>query len=156
VLPSVADSIFRNQLSTAVLKLQESGKLAKMKNRWWKEERGGGKCVVSCAHALDPVDKLDSKCIQYHVVTRLIYLFICLFVCLLVCESVRQLVSYSVSQSVSVRYHVKWFSPLNMVSDVTTVCHILRLRMEKVATNILNNQFWTVDKGLSPNLGVGQ
>jgi len=50
VLPSVTDSWYRNQLSAAVLKLQESGKLAKMKNRWWKEERGGGKCAVSCCH----------------------------------------------------------------------------------------------------------
>lgn len=39
------DSSYRNQLSSAVLKLQESGKLAKMKNRWWKEERGGGRCA---------------------------------------------------------------------------------------------------------------
>ncbi|KAJ9588777.1 hypothetical protein L9F63_017936 [Diploptera punctata] len=38
------NSTYRNQLSTTVLKLQESGKLSKMKNRWWKEERGGGKC----------------------------------------------------------------------------------------------------------------
>lgn len=39
------DSPYRNQLSAAVLKLQESGKLAKMKTRWWKEEREGGKCT---------------------------------------------------------------------------------------------------------------
>lgn len=63
-----------------MLKLQESGKLAKMKNRWWKEERGGGKCVVSLANALDAVDKLNCKCVQYHVVTRLIYLFVFLSV----------------------------------------------------------------------------
>jgi hypothetical protein len=53
VLLSVADSTYRNQLSSAVLKLQESGKLAKMKNRWWKEERGGGRCAVSCCHVLN-------------------------------------------------------------------------------------------------------
>ncbi|PSN42074.1 hypothetical protein C0J52_16393 [Blattella germanica] len=41
------NSTYRNQLSTAVLKLQESGKLSKMKIRWWKEERGGGKCSDS-------------------------------------------------------------------------------------------------------------
>lgn len=52
VLLSVADSTYRNQLSSAVLKLQESGKLAKMKNRWWKEERGGGRCAVSYSHVL--------------------------------------------------------------------------------------------------------
>lgn len=42
-----ADSTYRNALSTAVLKLQETGKLTKLKNRWWKEERGGGACEVS-------------------------------------------------------------------------------------------------------------
>ncbi|KAJ4452356.1 hypothetical protein ANN_03889, partial [Periplaneta americana] len=40
------NSTIRNQLSTAVLKMQESGKLAKMKARWWKEEREGGKCAA--------------------------------------------------------------------------------------------------------------
>ncbi|PSN42075.1 Glutamate receptor ionotropic [Blattella germanica] len=38
------NSTYRNVLSTAVLKLQESGKLSKLKTKWWKEERGGGKC----------------------------------------------------------------------------------------------------------------
>ena len=41
------NSTYRNQLSTAVLKLQESGMLNKMKTKWWKEERGGGSCLVS-------------------------------------------------------------------------------------------------------------
>lgn len=74
-----------------MLKLQESGKLAKMKNRWWKEERGGGKCVVSHAHAFDPADKLDIRFIQHHLVIKFIYLF----VCVLVSESVNQLVTSS-------------------------------------------------------------
>lgn len=34
-------------MSTAVLKLQESGRLAQLKNKWWKEKKGGGKCSVS-------------------------------------------------------------------------------------------------------------
>ncbi|KAJ9588779.1 hypothetical protein L9F63_017938 [Diploptera punctata] len=39
------DSTYRNLLSTTVLKLQESGQLSKLKTKWWKEERGGGKCL---------------------------------------------------------------------------------------------------------------
>lgn len=103
-----------------MLKLQESGKLAKMKNRWWKEERGGGKCVVSHTHALHAVDNLDSECIQYHVVMRLIYLFAC------------QCISQSVSHSVS---DTAYYGSL-----VVMVCHILRLEMAKVAANILDKQ----------------
>ncbi|KAK4883093.1 hypothetical protein RN001_006412 [Aquatica leii] len=38
------DSEYRHILSTAILELQESGKLAQLKTKWWKEKRGGGKC----------------------------------------------------------------------------------------------------------------
>lgn len=41
------DSPYRSALSEAVLKLQEQGKLTAMKNKWWKEKRGGGACSVS-------------------------------------------------------------------------------------------------------------
>lgn len=44
---SFSDSEYRNTLSAAVLKLQEQGKLHAMKNKWWKEKRGGGTCSVS-------------------------------------------------------------------------------------------------------------
>lgn len=40
------NSTYRDDFSTAVLKLQESGKLQKMKDKWWKEKRGGGACEV--------------------------------------------------------------------------------------------------------------
>lgn len=40
-------SKYRTMLSTAVLKLQENGKLTTLKIRWWKEKRGGGNCAVS-------------------------------------------------------------------------------------------------------------
>ncbi|KAK7863959.1 hypothetical protein R5R35_000076 [Gryllus longicercus] len=36
---------YRNALSAAVLKLQESGRLMALKDKWWKEERGGGVCA---------------------------------------------------------------------------------------------------------------
>ncbi|KAK6641282.1 hypothetical protein RUM44_012991 [Polyplax serrata] len=38
------NSTYRNALSTAVLQLQETGRLAQMKRKWWKEKRGGGAC----------------------------------------------------------------------------------------------------------------
>ncbi|KAJ8939711.1 hypothetical protein NQ318_009811 [Aromia moschata] len=39
------DSPYRNGLSRAVLKLQETGKLTELKIKWWKEKKGGGKCA---------------------------------------------------------------------------------------------------------------
>ncbi|XP_074039147.1 glutamate receptor ionotropic, kainate 2 isoform X2 [Leptinotarsa decemlineata] len=38
------NSQYRNDLSTAVLQLQEKGILTGLKIKWWKEKRGGGKC----------------------------------------------------------------------------------------------------------------
>lgn len=38
---------YRNVLSSNVLKLQEKGKITQLKNKWWKEKRGGGACRVS-------------------------------------------------------------------------------------------------------------
>ncbi|GIX82577.1 glutamate receptor ionotropic, kainate 2 [Caerostris darwini] len=37
-------SPYRTPLSSAILKLQESGTLHIMKDRWWKQRLGGGKC----------------------------------------------------------------------------------------------------------------
>ncbi|XP_066583373.1 glutamate receptor ionotropic, kainate 2-like [Prorops nasuta] len=37
-------SPYRNDLNTAILKLQESGKLTELKKVWFTEKRGGGKC----------------------------------------------------------------------------------------------------------------
>lgn len=41
------DMWYRNVLSSNVLKLQEKGKITQLKNKWWKEKRGGGACRVS-------------------------------------------------------------------------------------------------------------
>ncbi|XP_044262846.1 glutamate receptor ionotropic, kainate 2-like [Tribolium madens] len=38
------NSSYRTALSTAILKLQEEGVLAKLKRKWWEEKRGGGLC----------------------------------------------------------------------------------------------------------------
>nr|QRN45439.1 ionotropic glutamate receptor kainate 2-like isoform X3 [Carausius morosus] len=40
---------YRNLLTTAVLKLQESGKLTALVDKWWKQERGGGACKDKAA-----------------------------------------------------------------------------------------------------------
>lgn len=42
-----ADSTYRNALTTAILKLQESGRLRDLKRKWWEERRGGGQCIVN-------------------------------------------------------------------------------------------------------------
>jgi hypothetical protein len=41
------DASFRNVLSANILRLQEKGRLTALKNKWWKEKRGGGACQVS-------------------------------------------------------------------------------------------------------------
>ncbi|KPM03138.1 glutamate receptor, ionotropic kainate-like protein 1, partial [Sarcoptes scabiei] len=38
-------SPYRTPLSQAILKLQESGALLTLKERWWKQKKGGGKCI---------------------------------------------------------------------------------------------------------------
>ena len=37
-------SHYRVPIDRAILQLQEEGKLHELKNRWWKERRGGGQC----------------------------------------------------------------------------------------------------------------
>ena len=39
-----SDSPYRTPISSAILQLQEGGKLHVIKKRWWKERKGGGKC----------------------------------------------------------------------------------------------------------------
>lgn len=39
------DSPYRTPLSQAILKLQESGALLTLKERWWKQKKGGGQCI---------------------------------------------------------------------------------------------------------------
>lgn len=39
-----SDSPYRGALSEAILQLQESGEISRLKTKWWKEKRGGGAC----------------------------------------------------------------------------------------------------------------
>ncbi|CAG2171561.1 unnamed protein product, partial [Oppiella nova] len=39
------DSPYRNPLSHAILKLHENGVLLQLKDRWWKQKKGGGQCA---------------------------------------------------------------------------------------------------------------
>ncbi|RZC42181.1 Lig chan and/or SBP bac 3 domain containing protein [Asbolus verrucosus] len=38
------NSSYRNDLSAAILKLQETGRIAALKEKWWKEKRGASNC----------------------------------------------------------------------------------------------------------------
>ena len=44
------DSPYRTPISSAILQLQEGGLLHMLKNKWWKQRKGGGKCKVSAGH----------------------------------------------------------------------------------------------------------
>ena len=44
-------SKLRSPLSEAILKLQETGVLQQLKDRWWKQ-KGGGQCIAKPAPAL--------------------------------------------------------------------------------------------------------
>ncbi|KAF7387251.1 hypothetical protein HZH68_012928 [Vespula germanica] len=43
------NSPYRHQLNTAILKLQESGRITELKKKWWTQKRGGGKCEEGAA-----------------------------------------------------------------------------------------------------------
>lgn len=45
-LNEFSDAEYRNALSEGILRMQENGKLAALKNKWWKEKKGGGACSV--------------------------------------------------------------------------------------------------------------
>lgn len=49
---------YRTQLSFAILSLQESGMLEILKNRWWKEKRGGGACDIDDSQGGEGVKEL--------------------------------------------------------------------------------------------------
>ncbi|KPJ04254.1 Glutamate receptor, ionotropic kainate 2 [Papilio xuthus] len=47
------NSPYRQPMSESILQLQEEGKLARMKDKWWKEKRGGGACADDDASSGD-------------------------------------------------------------------------------------------------------
>lgn len=49
---------YRTKLSEAILSLQESGMLEVLKNRWWKEKRGGGACDIDDGQSGESVKEL--------------------------------------------------------------------------------------------------
>ncbi|XP_015121885.1 glutamate receptor ionotropic, kainate 2 [Diachasma alloeum] len=52
--------IYRDKLNTAVLQMQESGLLAQLKDKWWKEKRGGGKCTAESSSSAPAELTLDN------------------------------------------------------------------------------------------------
>lgn len=60
-----SDSPFRGALSEAVLQMQESGEISRMKTKWWKEKRGGGACGVSVVFLSNATNSANfTKCFQ--------------------------------------------------------------------------------------------
>ncbi|XP_013138195.1 PREDICTED: glutamate receptor ionotropic, kainate 2-like [Papilio polytes] len=49
----IKNSPYRQPMSESILQLQEEGKLARMKDKWWKEKRGGGACADDDASSGD-------------------------------------------------------------------------------------------------------
>lgn len=52
---------YRTKLSEGILSLQESGILEVLKNRWWKEKRGGGACDIDDGQGGEGVKELTLK-----------------------------------------------------------------------------------------------
>lgn len=46
-ISSISGFKYQPQLSEGILRLQETGVLAELKTKWWKERKGGGACAVS-------------------------------------------------------------------------------------------------------------
>lgn len=53
---SFLDSPYRTHISQAILKLQEEGKLYRLKTKWWKELDGGGNCESDDGPAADAAE----------------------------------------------------------------------------------------------------
>ncbi|KAJ8982466.1 hypothetical protein NQ317_000424 [Molorchus minor] len=47
---------YRNSLNTAILELQSSGEIEKLRRRWWNEKRGGGQCAGDDAEEAAALD----------------------------------------------------------------------------------------------------
>lgn len=47
----LSDSRYRKKLNEAILDLNERGKLKGLKNKWWKEKKGGGQCNTESKNA---------------------------------------------------------------------------------------------------------
>ncbi|KAK3909445.1 Glutamate receptor ionotropic, kainate 2 [Frankliniella fusca] len=47
---------FRSALSAGVLSMQETGRMMEMKDKWWKNKRGGGACIESTKTDVDELN----------------------------------------------------------------------------------------------------
>ncbi|KAK9686988.1 Ligand-gated ion channel [Popillia japonica] len=58
------NSPYRTSINEAILRLQENGILRKLKDKWWKQERGGGQCNETEHSAADSATELgiDQSC----------------------------------------------------------------------------------------------
>ena len=49
-----------SELSEIILKMQEDGRLSRLKTLWWKNKKDGGKCLVSDIIPQDRVELVGS------------------------------------------------------------------------------------------------
>lgn len=72
---------YRTKLSEAILSLQESGTLEVLKNRWWKEKRGGGACDIDDSQGGNDVKELTLANVGGVFVVLFFGIFISFFLC---------------------------------------------------------------------------
>jgi hypothetical protein len=56
-------SSYRIPISSAILQLQEAGRIHVLKKRWWKERRGGGQCKVSYSSCLSSSISISARAV---------------------------------------------------------------------------------------------
>lgn len=71
IINECLDASYRNILSANILSLQEKGKITALKNKWWKEKRGGGSCQVRSDFAYTFF--LDKIIVKHVVVTDIVF-----------------------------------------------------------------------------------
>ena len=72
------DSPYRTPISSAILQLQEGGKLHMLKEKWWKQRKGGGKCKViftKCIYSANLNSFVVNSEIEFDAILVLSYKF---------------------------------------------------------------------------------
>ena len=72
------DSPYRTPISSAILQLQEGGKLHMLKEKWWKQRKGGGKCKViltKCIYSANLKSFLVNSEIEFDAILVFSYKF---------------------------------------------------------------------------------
>ncbi|XP_066583356.1 uncharacterized protein [Prorops nasuta] len=70
------DAAYRQELSTALLKLQEDTVINELHIKWWKKKRGGGKCPKNEPPQVTPLEMKDVYGIFFVLFTIVIFSFL--------------------------------------------------------------------------------